>query len=183
MNFSCHQFVIWTVLRHTRVAGWWSSIVTGVGILLLLLLLFALKSIDAHVAALRQNLHAITPSALQNYNFNALPTGQLEKFHHFFSIQGSAQNALLQLFAIAAAQKLSLDQADYQFVRDRELKLARYNITLPVKGSYSQVRAFVAQALNDVPNLALENIAFNRQKIEDASIEAQLHFTLYLSAE
>lgn len=53
-------------------------------------------------------------------------------------------------------------------------------IVLPVKGSYRQLRRFMARALSDTPALALETVSLNRQAVGDVAIEAQLRFRLYL---
>ena len=58
----------------------------------------------------------------------------------------------------------------------------RYQIVLPVKGSYLQVRRFLAQAMRDTPGLALEGISFQRQEGDAPVLEAQLRLTVYLRA-
>ena len=56
-------------------------------------------------------------------------------------------------------------------------------MTLPVSGSYEQVRGFIAAALRDVPSLALDDIEFQREKIGDAQLETKVNMTLYLARE
>ena len=59
-------------------------------------------------------------------------------------------------------------------------KLWRYEIVLPVHGTYPQVRVFLAQVLTKIPHLALQSVSFERQKVGDAMIEANIRLTLYL---
>jgi hypothetical protein len=51
---------------------------------------------------------------------------------------------------------------------------------LPVAGGYPQIRAFVAQALNANPALALAGIKLRRDRIENTELEGLVNFTLYL---
>jgi Tfp pilus assembly protein PilO len=111
------------------------------------------------------------------------PEEDLDTFYRFLPAKFTLPETIGQLYAAAASQGIPTDQADYHLDNDRDLKLTRYNIVLPAKGSYVQIRKFVAQALNDIPSLSLDSIAFSRQKVEDTSIEAQLNFTLYLGEE
>lgn len=108
---------------------------------------------------------------------------QLVAFYRFFPKLNTVSDWIAKLYDAAVQQNLILDTGEYQLVPARDGQLIRYDITLPVKGSYLQIRKFVAQALEDVPSLALGGITFNRQKIDDAFVDAQIRFTLYLGEE
>ena len=107
---------------------------------------------------------------------------ELAKFYDFFT-DAHLTEWLNKLYAAAAAQKLVLEQGEYRITPDKSGKLARYQITLPVKGSYLQIRQFVAQALADVPVAALEDINFKRETIGTTQIDARIKFTLFLGAD
>mgnify|MGYP001559266488 CR=1 FL=1 len=105
----------------------------------------------------------------------------LNKFYGFFS--GTTLTEWLnKLYAAAAAQQLVLEQGEYRLSPDKTGKLARYQVTLPVKGNYSQIRQFVDQALIDVPVAALDDINFKREVIGATQLEARIKFTLYVGA-
>ena len=107
---------------------------------------------------------------------------ELARFYGFFA--GTHLTEWLnKLYAAAGAQKLALEQGEYRITPDKSGKLARYQITLPVKGSYVQIRQFVAQALADVPVAALEDINFKRETIGATQLEARIKFTLFLGAD
>jgi len=106
---------------------------------------------------------------------------ELNKFYGFFS--GTPLTEWLdKLYAAAAAQKLVLEQGEYRLSPDKTGKLARYQVTLPVKGSYVQIRQFVDQALIDVPVAALDDINFKREAIGATQLEVRIKFTLYVGA-
>lgn len=107
---------------------------------------------------------------------------ELNKFYGFF-VGTSLSDWLKKLYAAAAAQQLVLEQGEYRITPSKNGKLARYQITLPVKGNYLQIRQFVAQALNEVPIAALEEINFKRETIGATEVEARIKLTLFLSVE
>ncbi|NNU42339.1 hypothetical protein [Ramlibacter montanisoli] len=84
------------------------------------------------------------------------------------------------MFAAARDSGLQLSRGEYAVVTDRQTGLVQYRITLPVRGAYTQVRAFVAAALKAVPALALDELTFERRSISETQVEARIRLTLYL---
>lgn len=107
---------------------------------------------------------------------------ELIKFYGFFS-DAPLSEWLHKLYTAAAAQKLPLEQGEYRITPSKNGKLVRYQITLPVKGSYLQIRQFVAQALRDVPLAALDDITFKRETIGATEVETRIKLTLYLGVD
>jgi hypothetical protein len=87
---------------------------------------------------------------------------------------------LAKIYGAAERQSLKLEQGEYRAVADNVSKLTHYQVMLPVKGTYPQVRKFVASALTEVPNLSLESIQFERQKVSDTIVDAKIKMVLYL---
>lgn len=85
-----------------------------------------------------------------------------------------------KLYNAATQQNLALEQGEYRLAPERDSKLTRYDVTLPVKGGYLQIRKFLAQSLTEMPALALESVSFSRQRADESMVNAQLQFTLYL---
>lgn len=92
----------------------------------------------------------------------------------------AAEESLRQLFTAAAKSGLALKQGDYTLSSERMGDITRYQISLPVYGTYPAVRAFIAQALNENPALALAHVEMARAVIEDTELETTLRFTLFL---
>jgi len=90
---------------------------------------------------------------------------------------------LRRLHLNAEDQGLVLLQAEYRPVPDSEGKLVRYQILLPAKGTYPEIRRFLSQASRELPGLAIDGINFQRQQIGDAVLEAQIKLTLFLSTQ
>lgn len=92
----------------------------------------------------------------------------------------AAAAALRRLFSAADKAGLELAQGEYRLTEVKDAHLRRYQLSLPVAGGYPEIHAFVAQALNADPALALSAIQLRRERIESPDLEALLNFTLYL---
>ena len=111
------------------------------------------------------------------------PAEQLVTYYKFFPSQTSTPVWLEKIYQAAQEQNIHLEQGEYRTNRDKAGKLVRYQITLPVKGSYLQLRNFLAAVLTAVPIASLDHISFERQKIGDEVVEAKVKLTLYLGQE
>ena len=116
------------------------------------------------------------PSAISD------PRTELAAFYAALAQPANAPDLLRRLHRAAREQGLTLDQADYRPSPDPEGKLTRYQILLPAKGTYPEVRRFLVQVSGDVPGLAIDGITLQRQQIGDAVVEAQIKLTLFLCA-
>lgn len=85
------------------------------------------------------------------------------------------------LFRAASESGLALKQGEYHTSYERAGLYYTYRITVPVRGTYSNIRQFCERALIAIPYAALDEVQFKRSAIGDTSIEAKLQFTLYLT--
>jgi hypothetical protein len=106
----------------------------------------------------------------------------MEQFIEFFPPLDSAPRWLKSVYSIAEREKLELLQGTYRVSEDPALMIARYRISLPVRGSYLQIRRFIAGTLDQVPIASLEGVVFQREKVSDGAVEANVTFTLHLRA-
>lgn len=89
---------------------------------------------------------------------------------------------LKSLFKIAAENGVTLAQADYRVQSDPECACQRLQITLPVRGTYPRVRAFIDAALAAMSALSLDEISLRRESVKSPNVEAQLRLSLFLRA-
>lgn len=163
--------------------------VVGLGLLALCLAFYltALRPAQARLDHLQSNmlsLHEQIRNAAKTLRVDSSePAEQLVTYYRFFPAQTTAPAWLDKIYKAARNQNLRLDRADYRPTRDKAGKLVRYQITMPVKGNYLQLRKFLAAVLTDVPIASLDHISFERQKIGDEVIEAKVRLTLYLGQE
>lgn len=108
------------------------------------------------------------------------PVEQLAEFYRFFPSEEDAPLLLGKMVDIAGRNGLSLTHGEYAVVRDSAGLLRRFKITLPVQGSYPQIRRYLAALIAEIPNMALENVQFERKDIGDTKLQARIRLVLYL---
>ncbi|MBI3523800.1 MAG: hypothetical protein HY066_04620 [Betaproteobacteria bacterium] len=108
------------------------------------------------------------------------PAMQLAAFYDSFPRIGDSPNAMQTLYDAAQAEGLVLERGDYRLVRERGERYVRYEISLPVKAAYPQLRRFLSNALAALPTLAVDEVQFTRAQIADALVECRLSLSLYL---
>ncbi|EJL90068.1 hypothetical protein PMI16_01875 [Herbaspirillum sp. CF444] len=172
----------WQLRRFFQALGWPGSVgmlVLGIGIASYFLVLIPLRQDVSSLKADAQELRR--KSKLRSTEIKALnPAEQLADFYRFFPEQDTVPDGMDRIYAAASMQGVVLERGDYQLAGERDSKLLRYDLVFPVKGGYLQIRKFIAQVLNEVPNASLDSVVFTRQRINDPMIDAQLKFALYL---
>jgi Tfp pilus assembly protein PilO len=122
-------------------------------------------------------------SARQVKDLGATPEEQLSRFYGFFPATTTAPDWLARINHDAESEHLVLQQGDYRMVRDRGGLITRYQIALPLHGTYPQVVNFVQRVLKDIPIAAVESLTFERQQTSDPQLDAKLRLTLFFGQE
>jgi hypothetical protein len=133
---------------------------------------------EAQAAAARARAEAARPRT--GPIIDTSPAAQLKGFYTAFPARVEAPDWLQRIYDAAEKEKLDLVRGEYQVALDAKSDLAKYRMLLPVKGSYGQIRNFLAESLREVPYLALEDVDFQRPKAGDTVIEARIRMTLYM---
>lgn len=92
----------------------------------------------------------------------------------------SAAAALGELEQLAHAHGFELTRGQYSVVAVNEAQLARWQLVFLVKTSYPALHAFVAAALERLPNLALDEVKLKRERIEEVDLQTELRFSLFV---
>lgn len=95
--------------------------------------------------------------------------------------QPEASELIERLYHLAGAERISLARGEYALGVDPKTQLARYQIVLPVRGSYPQIRGFLRGLIGQLPTLVLEDLELQRKRIGDRELNGRLRMTLYLS--
>jgi hypothetical protein len=155
--------------------------VIGLGILLFCVpfYLTALAPAEREVEALQAAAERVrTRTLVQPVAAAGDRTLELQRFHALFPPLERVPDELERLFRLAREARLELEQGEYR-MEARGAGLVAYRATLPVRGAYAQVRKFVAALLGQFPIASLDGLRFERKRIGDAELEAQLRLTLY----
>jgi len=107
------------------------------------------------------------------------PAAELERFYSRFPPIERLPGELDALYAHAKVARVQLRQGEYRMAPAGG-PLTAYHVTLPVRGSYPQLRQFVGRVLQDMPTTSLDALRFERKKAADAQLEAQVRLTIYL---
>jgi hypothetical protein len=180
------QRILWQSRLIANAIGWPGGVAIGLVLICSGVGFAYIKPLQSHLMAIQQEANTLRIQSKRtrlSEQSSSNPAQQLASFYRFFPQQDSVAGSLGKLYGAASVQNLNLDLGEYHLVHERDSKLTRYEIVLPVKGGYVQIRKFIAQVLADIPNLALNGMTFTRQKIDDPLLEAQLQFTLYLGEQ
>ena len=108
--------------------------------------------------------------------------GPLSDFYEFFPASSSLPQWLEKAYALAATEGLDTPQGEYRMIENPQQRIVAYQVVLPMRGTYPQLRRFVATTLNELPFVSLDDLRFERQRSEDAAVDAQVRLTFYLRA-
>jgi hypothetical protein len=87
-------------------------------------------------------------------------------------------DSLAKLYAAGKATGVELQSASYR-AQKAAGRIERYEIVLPVSGTYTQVRDFLGRALAEVPALSLDQMTLRRESRNQAEVQAELRLTLH----
>jgi hypothetical protein len=163
----------------------------GLGLTLLLLAALAaftlLRSGESNVQSLERKLQALRQ---QVANKSSLPVNsalsqqeQLRVFYQGFAPASQLPDTLQRIYHAASKQELLLETGEYTRLQTGNERLARFRVTLPVRGSFRQILAFLDAVLQEDPTVALENASFKRDKVDDEDLEAKLSFVVLMDAQ
>ena len=92
-----------------------------------------------------------------------------------------ALDAVRLIHSAALARGVTLAAGEYRLVREgSSTPVQRYQITLPASGSYLAVRGWMADVMNALPTVAMEELSLVRQSVGSPTLEARVRWTLYL---
>jgi hypothetical protein len=177
-----------TVTRFAPRAGWelrraWRRLgaPAAIGIAALLCAAGAwwhAHTLARHLPALQTRLAAATQSA--TLPLAAAPTAAdgLAAFYAHLPPHAAIPEQLQTLVQIADKHQVPLAKAEYKAQMEPRAGFLRYQITLPVKAGYAATQAFMLEALQALPALTLDSVAFKREKTASSEVEARIQFML-----
>lgn len=179
---------LWYARRHAAQRLGWSG-AAGIGLIVFTLAfeVSIVRALDGKLIELRGDAerlhHRYRISLAQPGGEPRGAAQQLDTFYEFFPALATLPHWLLRLYAAADRHDLALDNGLYQLHHEKGRRLARYQITLPVTGKYEQIRGFVSSVLQEIPALAVEDIALRRETIGSTALDASIRFTLFVRTD
>lgn len=161
---------------------------TGLGLLVVSCLFFLIAVLpqDAALQALKEQAETMQAELQSEAGAESIAGGKLSRdqtlqvFYDFFPRIDSSPFWIRELVRVAKKRGVEISSSEYRLIHEKGSRLTRYEMMLPVRGNYSQIRAFIADALQAVPTMAITGIVMKRENIQSARLEARLEINLYL---
>ena len=180
-----------TPLRQWVVA--WQLSFGRPGLLGLVLVALAVYAVAVHAPALRQQqgeLLARQQEAATRPVVSSRRATQASTAPQLLdSLPSASQRGadLAKLIEISRRTEVELTRGDYAIEKlsagnDPGAQIdnvSQWRLQLPVRGSYAQLRRFIAELLNSVPHAALDGLQIDRPDTQQPWLETTLRVTLY----
>lgn len=132
------------------------------------------SQLESRTAAERARLEELSRDVASRPDSNR----QIAQFIGWFPRFDQSTADLAKIYAQADTLHIALPKGEYQLSREISAEFLSYEVVLPVKDSYANVRRFVAAVLKDVPHAALSELRIERTNAETEQVEARVHFSL-----
>jgi len=139
------------------------------------------RPLEARIEQLDHRLSETARSAAAGANATrrGTPAAQLAAFYQYFEREESQVDWLAKLYGAGRGAGVELRVADYRLLPTNG-RIVRYQVTLPLAGSYTQLRQFLEDALDEIPVLSLDQLNVRRKRATDLQVEAEAVLTLHL---
>jgi hypothetical protein len=154
--------------------------VIGLGVLFFCVPFYfsALLPVERELAAQRESAERLRTRAPFRPVSAEDRADDLRRFYGLLPPVERLNEELERIYTLAQAARLDLMQGEYRLEK-RSAGPVAYRITLPVRGSYAQVRSFLDAVLREVPIASVDGLRFERKRIADSQLDAQLRLTLH----
>ena len=109
------------------------------------------------------------------HNVNAAE--QMGALYQYLDKPEATTDWLAKLYAIGRATGVELQSASYK--TQQAGRLQRYEIVLPLTGSYTQMRDFLKRSLAEIPVMSLDQVSLKRDNRRDGTLQAEVRLTLH----
>ena len=89
------------------------------------------------------------------------------------------QRRLADLLEVAIREGVNVPHTEHKLAVDSATGLERLRISMPVQGSYAQIRQFIGVALLQDPALSLDSLRLHRPSPQVSQVDAELVWSLH----
>ena len=108
---------------------------------------------------------------------DAGPAAKVQTVYQLLARSEEPTDALAKLHGISVGTGVRLQSASYR--TQKEGRVERLEIALPLSGSYAQIRDFAARALAEIPAASLDQLSLKRDSRGAAELHAELRLTIH----
>jgi len=142
------------------------------------------KPLEERNALLGERVARLAPEGEGDHPGTA--AGKVAAVYRFLQKDEQTTDWLAKLHGIGAATGVQLKSASYQ-THGAEGRIVRYEIALPVAGSYPQIRDFLKRSLAEIPVLSVDQLTLKKADNRNGSepraagqLQAELRLTLHM---
>lgn len=168
-----------------RHGPWWLVLAGVLGVLLGFAVI-VMPRLDAELAAKVATLNALQERVANSQEPStaaALPAaGSAFHYQVFRETLADDEQVLPSIKAIldaAAGHRLISTRAEYVRAVDANVQAETLQMTVPVKGRYSDVRRWVEEVLRTQAYVAVNELAFKREEVGLNQVEAKVRLTIW----
>lgn len=110
-------------------------------------------------------------------------TPPAERFLAAFPPAAARETRVATLWALAQVHALEARRSEFAQEAVTDLPLQRYRLALPVNGSYTALRRFIAEALATDPALSLDGLRLERTDPTQATLQAQMQWSFWMQSK
>ena len=81
---------------------------------------------------------------------------------------------------LAQRHGVALASGEYRVVREGKAPWQRYRVSLPARGTYPQLRAWMAEWMNASPAVVLDEFGLRRDDVAQDTVEARIQLSLFV---
>ncbi len=110
----------------------------------------------------------------------AAPSGEkVAAVYEYLRKDEDTTDWLATLHGIGTATGIQMRAASYS-TKPAEGRIVRYEIVLPVAGSYAQVRDFLKRAQAEIPVMSIDQVSLKKDEKKGSALHAELRLTLHM---
>jgi hypothetical protein len=133
---------------------------------------FMVRPLEERSALLKQSASAKAQSAA--------PSGaKVAAVYAYLQKEEDTTDWLAKLHGIATATGVQIRAASYG-TKPAEGRIVRYEIVLPVAGSYAQIRDFLKRAQAEIPVMSIDQVTLKKDEKKGGAIHAEMRLTLHM---
>ena len=110
---------------------------------------------------------------------NAQSGAKVAAVYEYLRKEEDTTDWLVKLHAIGTATGIQMRTATYR-TQPTEGRIVRYEIVLPVAGSYGQIRDFLKRATLEIPVLSIDQVTLKKEERKGAALQAEMRLTLHM---
>ncbi len=168
----------WRVQRLNRQWGWpvWIGLALVMAGVLLTYQTWQLEVESARLSASRKGgaqLDAPRPKK---------PVTENELGAYYETLPHEEERFALVKRVLISAEKHGVlpQQADYKLEAEALTRVVRYQLSLPLKGDFARMQAFIVDVLNENRSVVIDSLNVKRESVERSDVEARVQFSVLM---